>query len=141
MDGLNIQEFAKQYRLRLNDKKLAERYRLSWAEDVVPGPYGEIADMGDRGLLRLRLLAVPRSAVMSKALLARRRRALEAGFAIKWKGDAETILYFDPSNQAQAALAIELVGARRRKVINLTPDKRQALADRLAVARAAKKAA
>jgi len=141
MAGLSIKDFAQQYRLRLNDKKLATRYRLSWSEDVVPGRFGEIADMSDPGLFRLRLLAVPRSAVMSKALLARRRRALEAGFAIKRKGDAETILYFDPSNQAQAALAIELVGARRRKVINLTPEKRQALAGRLAVARAAKKAA
>ena len=141
MADLSIREFSECHRLRINDKKLAERYRLSWAEDVIPGRYGEIADMDDPGLFRLRLLAVPRSAVMSKALLARRRRALDAGLVLKWKADAESIFYFDPANQAQADLVIELVGARHRKVVNLTPDQKQALADRLATARALKKAA
>ena len=138
---MSIKEFAAQHRLRINDKKIAERHRLSWAEDVVPGRYGEIADMDDAGLFRLRLLAVPRSAVVSKALLARRRRALGAGLVLKWQGEAESIFYFDPADQAQVDLVIELIGARRRKLVNLTPEKRQALADRLAVARAARKAA
>src|SRR6266849_8394636 len=52
-------EFAKGNRLRLID---------TGAERVVPGKYGQLADMGDDGLLRLRLLAEPRGANMDRTL-------------------------------------------------------------------------
>ena len=119
-----MKEFAEENRLRLID---------TGAEKVVPGKYGELADMGDDGLLRLRLLAVPRAANMDRTLRARRAKALAGGMTCKWKGDAESILYFDPANEAQVRLAVKLVGAKRRRVLN--ENQRQALAARLAVAR------
>jgi hypothetical protein len=122
-------EFVEKYRLRPNDKKLAQRYRLSWAEAVVPGKYGEIADMGDTDALRLRLLAVPRSAVMNGALLRRRREALAGGMLLKVKASSESILLFDPKDAWQAELAIRLVGARRRR--RLSPEQRAALTEQL----------
>jgi hypothetical protein len=114
---MTMKEFAEKYRVRANDKKLAKRYRLSWAEDVVPGRYGEIAEFNDFGEtdFRLRLLAVPRTAVMTGALLNRRREALAGGLRLKHKADAESIFYFDPANESEAALALRLVGARRKR--------------------------
>lgn len=139
---MTLREFAEQNRLHLNDRKIARKYRLSWADDVIPGTHGELVDMGDDGLacqlFRIRLLAVPRNASMSKALLTRRRRALEAGLQLKWKADAESIFYFDPSDLAQAALAIELVGARRKKTVSA--EQRARLAEQLKRARERKAA-
>jgi len=114
-----LAQFVENDRLRSNDRKLAQRYRLSWAEVVVPGRYGEIADMGDTDALRLRLLAVPRSAGMNKALIRRRRAAVAGGMLLKWKADSESILLFDPEDTWQAELAIRLVaysGAWRSRV-------------------------
>jgi hypothetical protein len=137
---VDIQEFAAVNRLRLNRP-------IGWpsnkhndkVEDLVFGRYGELADMRDDGLFRLRLLAVPRTKVMSKALLIRRRQALAAGLQLKWKSDAESVFYFDPTDAAQVSLVVRLVGAKVRRV--LTPEQRKAGADRLAAFRAAKVAA
>jgi len=136
-----MKEFAERNRLRVNDKKLAEKCRLAWApgDPVVPGRYGEIAEFNDFGEseFRLRLLAVPRSAVMTKALLSRRRAALQGGLRLKWKGDAESIFYFDPNNQAEAELAIKLVGARTKR--RATSETRERLTKQLTAARGALK--
>ncbi len=70
-------------------KQFAEENRLrpidTGAERVVPGKYGELADMDDEGLLRLRLLAVPRSANVDRTLRARRAKALAGGLTSKWQ--------------------------------------------------------
>jgi hypothetical protein len=121
-----MKQFTEQNRLRLID---------TGAERVVPGKYGELADMDDEGLLRLRLLAVPRSANMDRTLRARRARALAAGLTCKWQGDAEAIFYFDPANEAHVELAVKLVGAKRRRVRILDAEQKQALVARLAAAR------
>ena len=136
---VTMKQFADRYRVRMNDKKLAERYHLSWAEDVIPGRYGEIAEFNDFGedVFRLRLLAVPRDADMNGALMNRRRAAEAGGLRLKWKGDAESIFYFDPLNKAEAELAIDLVGAHR--LGKTSPEQAQILASRLIAARAAKK--
>jgi len=136
---MTIREFALIHRLRVNDKKLARRYRLSWAEDVVPGRYGELADFAERGEadFGLRLLAVPRRAVMTGALRNRIRAALAGGLRLKHRADSEAIFYFDPLNPAEASLAIRLVGAnRKRQGRKLAPEQKAALAARLATARA-----
>jgi hypothetical protein len=137
---LDIHEFASQHRLRLNRP-------IGWptknhndkVEELIFGRFGELADMGDEGKFRLRLLAVPRSKNMSKALLSRRRQALAAGLELKWKSDAESIFYFEPTNALQVGLVIRLVGAKTRRT--LTPEQRQAAKDRFAAFRAAKEAA
>src|SRR6266436_5587115 len=122
-----MKQFAEEHRLRLAD---------TGAERVVPGKYGQLADMNDEGLLRLRLLAVPRSANMDRTLRARRAIAVAAGLTCKWRGDAESVFYFDPENEAHVYLVVKLVGAKRRRVLNAS--QREALAARLAVARSRK---
>ena len=121
-----LSAFAEKWRLRLAD---------TGTERIVAGKFGELADMDDPIHLRLRLLAVPRSAVMNKALLSRRRKALAGGMVAKQSCDAETVLFFNPSDEAQAALAIRIVGAKRRRTVNLTPEQKTALRNRLAAAR------
>jgi hypothetical protein len=101
------------------------------AEDIIPGKYGELAEMNDGGLLRLRLLAVPRSAIMTGSLRNRQRLAEAGGLKLKWLGDSESIWIFDPAYPAQAALAIKLVRPKRKRVLNLTDEQRQVLRDRL----------
>jgi hypothetical protein len=118
-------EFTSKYRLRLND---------TGAEKVVPGRYGEIADMGDDGL-RLRLLALPRGANTDRTLRARRAKALAGGLTLKWNGQAESIFCFDPASDAHAQLAISLAGAKKKRLLIMNEDQRQALAARLAAAR------
>src|SRR5258708_22315222 len=85
-----MKQFAEENRLRLMD---------TGAERVVPGKYGELADMDDDGLLRLRLLAVPRSANMDRTLRARRAKAL-AGVTWQWRGGGAARLFsFHPPEQ------------------------------------------
>jgi hypothetical protein len=127
-----MKQFAEENRLRLID---------TGAERVVPGKFGELADMDDEGLLRLRLLAVPRSANMDRTLRARRAKAMAAGVTCKWQGDAEAIFYFDPANEAHVQLVVKLVGAKRRRVRILTEEQREALVARLAASRTLKLAA
>ena len=135
---MDINAFAEKYRVRLDDKRFAAKFRLSWSERVVPGRFGEITDgvYGERdtGAFNLKFIAVPRTAVMTGALRNRYRAALDAGLTLKHKyGDAESTFYFDPANGTEARLAIRLVGARvKRQGKPATPEMRA----RLAVARA-----
>jgi hypothetical protein len=121
---LNIQEFAESNRLRTKN---------NGAEVLIHGKAGEIADMGDPGQFRMRLLAVPRSRNMDTLLRSRRRQALAAGLELKWKGDAESIFYFEPSDAAQADLVIRLLGIKRKRQIS--ESQRLAAAERLAAYR------
>jgi hypothetical protein len=122
-------EFATKYRLRLVDTR---------AEKIVTGKLGQIADMNDDGLLRLRLLAVPRDVNVDRALRARRDKALAGGLIFKWRGQAESVFCFDPANESQVRLAIKLIGAKCRRVRRMDEAQRQALVARLAVARSMK---
>jgi hypothetical protein len=125
---MDIREFAAANRLKVKNNGV---------EDLILGKYGEIARMNDSdGSLRLRLLAVPRSANMTGALRSRRRLAEAGGLRLKWRGDSESIWYFDPANEAEVKLAIKLVAPKRKRVVILNDGQRQALRDRLAAARA-----
>ena len=126
-----VREFAERYRLRVNDKRLAQRYRLSWSEDVVPGKYGELAEVN--GSFRVRFLAVPRGAKMTGALRNRARRALAAGLECKHKSDDESIFYFDPESPEQVALVIRLVGATYKR--RVSPEQAEAARIRFAALR------
>lgn len=65
-----------------------------------------------------------------------RKKLIAAGFTIHQDGDAEGIALFDPSNNAQAKLALRLAGVKTRR--QLAPEEAAAVAARLAAARAAK---
>lgn len=54
----------------------------------------------------------------------------------KWRGDAESILYFDSANETQVQLAVKLVGAKRKRT--MSEEQRLAGAERLAAARSMK---
>jgi hypothetical protein len=118
---LNIQKFAEANRLRTKN---------NGAEVLIHGKAGEIADMGDPGQFRMRLLAVPRSRNMDTLLRSRRRKALSAGLKLKWQGDSESIFYFDPSSPEQTTLVIQLLGIKRKRQIS--EGQRLAAAERLA---------
>jgi hypothetical protein len=124
-----LKEFAAANRLKT---------KYTGAEDIIPGKYGELAEMNDGGLLRLRFLAVPRSAIMTGSIRNRRRLAEAGGLKLKWRCDAESIWIFDPADSAQAALAIKLVHPKRKRIVNLTEEQRQVLRDRLQLARCQK---
>jgi hypothetical protein len=128
---MDIKEFAEAYRLRV---------KYNGVESLIHGKYGELADMCDAGRFRLRLLAVPRAADMDRKLRSRRKAALAGGLELKWKGEAESIFLFNPTDPTQVQLVVKLVGAKVRRRRVLTPEQRQALADRLVVARARKAA-
>lgn len=68
-----------------------------------------------------------------------RRKACEgAGMTLIQDGDTEGTLLFDPDNQAQAKTAIRTVGARQKR--ELSPERKQAGAERLARWRESQKA-
>ena len=115
----------------------SNRLRVKWngTEHLILGKYGELADMGDDGRFRLRLLAVPRARTVTKGLRNRRRQALAGGMELRWKGEAESMFLFDPNHAAQVELAVALVGAKRRRV--MSPEQRIAAAERLAAIRKA----
>jgi hypothetical protein len=129
---VDFKEFAEKHRLRL---------KSNGVENLIFGKFGELADMGDAGRFRMRLLAVPRAADMDRTLRSRRKAALAAGLELKWKGEAESIFYFNPADAAHVRTVVKLVGAKVRRTRILTPEQKQALTDRLATARALKKAA
>ncbi len=124
-----LRRFAESYRVKITNIR---------AELVAPGKFGEIADDYDDGLLRLRLLAVPRdSGRHDAALRIRGRRAEVAGMTLHQRGGAETIWLFDPANDDHCRLAIKLVRPKVRRRVNLTPEQKAALAERLAKAKLA----
>ena len=118
---MNLRDFATQYRLRVNDPRLARKNRVRMGEDVVLGRYGEITEIGD--VFRVRFLATPRDVVMTGTLRNRYREALAAGLVCKWKAEAESIFLFDPTKAEQVALVVRLVGARYRRAARpVTPE-------------------
>jgi hypothetical protein len=110
---MTLRDFATQYRLRLNDSRLARKHGIRIGEDVVLGRCGEITEIAE--VFRVRFFATPRDAVMTGTLRNRYREAQQARLVCKWKGEAESIFLFDPNNPAQVALAVRLVGARYRR--------------------------
>lgn len=103
--------------MRLNNKRIMRKFRLSFSEDVVLGRHGEIVDDDDSygPVLAVKFIAVPRNAVMTGALRNRHRQALAAGLRLKVKHGDESTFHFDPSNVAEAELAIRLVGAGHKR--------------------------
>ena len=121
-----------------------EKYRVKMVrgnqgtEDLVPGKYGDIAYADGR--LRLRMLAVPSDAEMNKALASRKRRAGQGGLKSVHVTEHiyESVWSFDPENDSHSRLAIELVRPKRRRTVVMTEERKAALVETLARARAAR---
>lgn len=101
---MSLQQFAERTRTRIR--------RDGCADLIIPGKFGHLYehDSGVFGATLEDSVCVPSR---SRSLLARRRKALAAGFRLHQAGDAEAILLFDPSDHAQTKLAIRLVGIKR----------------------------
>jgi hypothetical protein len=67
----------------------------------------------------------------------RRKTCEAAGMTVLQDGDCEGTLTFDPDNRDQARAAIRMVGAYRK--VELSPELRQAKAERMAQVNAARK--
>lgn len=103
-----FRDFAKRNRLKV---------KWNGVEDLIVGRYGELADMGDGGRFRLRLLAVPRGSwAKDRALGSRFKRARAGGMTLHQKGGAESIWLFDPANDRHCRMAIRLIEPKRKRV-------------------------
>lgn len=129
--NVTLEEWSGQYRVKMTRGK-------SGTENLVRGRFGEIADDYGDGLLRLRLLAVPRDRDnMTKALNIRKRQAVEGKLKPLHVTEhvAESVWGFDPNDDRQSKLAIQLVHPKRRRVVVMTDERRAALTATLAAAR------
>lgn len=105
--ALTFAAFVDQYRLRTR--------RDSCGDLIALGGSGHLYkhDVGRAGLVLEDSSVGPSRA---RSLLARRRKALAAGFRLHQAGEAESILLFELGNPMLEKLAISLVGARRRRI-------------------------
>jgi hypothetical protein len=102
--------------------ELSELYRVRVKKDcgevTAPGTYGHVFDYG-KGRFGIFLEDnPPAKPSRAKALLARRREALAAGFTPTQMGDCESVLLFDFTSQEQIKLALKLVGTKKKRQIS-----------------------
>lgn len=129
---MKIFEFEAKYRLRVR--------RDACGDSMIPGKFGHLYEhaVEEFGLVledpvrrpvRPGMTATERLPLWlpsrARALLARRRKALAAGFVAHQIGEAEAILLFNPSDFHQARLAIRVVGAKTRR--RASPEQLKAL--------------
>jgi hypothetical protein len=107
---MTINELSDQYRVRIR--------KDSCGEIIAPGTYGHVFEYGAERFGILLEDSPPAKPSRAKALLARRRTALEAGFTFSQMGDCESVLLFDPTNQNQVQQALKLVGTRKKRQIS-----------------------
>jgi hypothetical protein len=108
---MKLADFAERHRLRVR--------RAEDGEPHVPGRDGQLYEHDDARLAVVYLDGTPR------AWGHRKRACLAAGMTLLQDGDAEGTLLFDPANPEHVRLAVEVVGARRRK--QLSEEHRQKL--------------
>ena len=81
---------------------------------TVLGKLGHIGEHGS-GFFSIVLQDRASGPSRARALLNRRRKALQAGFRLHQAGDCESVMLFDPANADQAKQAIRLVMARPKR--------------------------
>jgi hypothetical protein len=96
--------FAEQYRLRVK--------RDECGDLVIRGKFGYLYEL-DAGRFGIVLESPADNGHSDKTLRARKRRAIAAGFLLRQEGDCEAVLLFDPWDAKQAALAVQMIHARK----------------------------
>jgi hypothetical protein len=126
-------------------KEFAEKHRVkvlcdSCSEPIIVGKRFAM-DLSDRVENRSHIFGYARGifAVMlllpSRASWNNARRKLTAsGFEVRQSGEAEGTALFDPQNELQSKLAVQIIGAKRRRLVPL--ERRRVLIDRLSRVRA-----
>lgn len=112
------------------------RFRLKVTRDeandlVVVGKHGFLTP--DEGENRVVYSPVDAGRLHDKRWFARRKKALVAGMILRQDGDGEGILGFDPARRDHWDLAIQTVGAKRKRV--LSEEAKSILRERLARSR------
>jgi len=121
---MTLAEFAEKHRLRVK--------RAEDGEPIISGRLGHVYEHDQSTLALMFMPTGPRR-------WPRARRKLEdAGFTIWQDADHEGSALFDPTDTAQARLALKVVGAKRKRT--LTAEQRAAKVTILERARAAKMA-
>ena len=97
--------------------EFAERQRLRIRRDEdgsyhIPGRAGQLFEYDGQRLAVMYLDGTPR------AWGNRKRACLAVGMELHQDGDAEGTLLFDPENDAQAELGIQVAGVGRRRVLS-----------------------
>jgi hypothetical protein len=124
---MNVEEFAEKYRVKVKRDECGERVTAGKGRSNIFDGYED----GEFGVCLM---------FESARKWGFARRKMEAlAFKIRQDGDTEGIATFDPTDRKQAALAIRLGGARRKR--SVTASQRQAMSERLAEARKALKLA
>ncbi len=110
---MDTREFATKYRLRLR--------RAEDGETIIPAKLGHLYSHDpDRGIFGLVLEAPADNSNLDNTLRARKRKAEKEGFQVHQEGDFEAILLFDANDSKKARLAIRLVGARRKRKVQVS---------------------
>ena len=110
---MNIQEFAEKYRLRVK--------RAEDGELIVPAKLGHLYSHDpDRGIFGLVLEAPADDSSLDNTLRARKRKAEREGFEVHQECDFEAVLLFDANDPKKVRLAIRLVGARRKRKVQVS---------------------
>ncbi len=103
----SIEHFANQHRLRTKRDEVKDL--------IIPGRLGHLYEH-EGGVLAL-MLASPNGddPRLDSTLRSRMRKALREGLELHQRGDYESTFVFDPENKQHARLAIQLVGARKKR--------------------------
>lgn len=123
--------------------EFAEKHRLKVRRDesndvIVPGRFGHLYEYSaDRfgACIALEGKKAPKTYRWNRA----RDAFVAAGMKIVQRGDAEGCATFSPHDEKQVKLAIQHLGIRTKRQIS--PERRDALLERLVLAREAKKGA
>jgi hypothetical protein len=101
-------------------KPFAAKYRLKLRIDVdetriLPGRVGQIYqhDLGKLGVMYL-----PAKAKTTEMWTNRKKACLFVGMELHQDGDREGSLQFDPRNAAQAKLAIQIAGLKKKRIMS-----------------------
>jgi hypothetical protein len=121
---MDLQGFGQRHRLKIiGELKAAKHCQLLDGKakpDVehVPGRRGWIR--ADKGSFRVAVMGM-------KAINPVIAELKRLGFEGCGRGDREVMRFFDPANEAQAAFAIKVIGARKRRQVHLSETQRQRL--------------
>ena len=110
-----VKQFADTYRVRAR--------RDECGELILPGRIGHVYEHG-AGRFGVYL-----SCATKRAWSSAKRMLVAAGFTVRQVGEMQGTALFDPANEQQARLAVEIARIRKRRVV--TAEQRQRMADRM----------
>jgi hypothetical protein len=101
-------------------KTFATKYRLKLRLDVDETRiiFGRAGQIHQHDLGRLGVMYMPAKAKSAEMWNSRRKACIAVGMELHQDGDREGSLLFDPRNAAQAKLAIQVAGVKKRRLMS-----------------------